>query len=507
MELNEPLRESIEEPISEEPETPYRGPGMWPGKTESGPRWYYGLPQAPRKNISSTIDSSHVLPARLRKSQPKSLYHVAYNMSTDKSRIQEPETYSEAIQSAYASTWHAAIESELDSLRKNKTWEWSDLGPGRKALDTKWVFKIKSDGRFKAHLVVKGYLQCYGIDYDKTFAPVAKFDSIRTLMAVASISGYHIHHMDVKTAFLNEDLEEKIYITPPEGIEFGEGKAVLRLRKSLYGLKQAPRAWYSKINNHLKSLGILRSESDHTIYLYNKDSLFLAVAIYVDDILIFSNTYTAVEGFKKELERTFDMADLGPVSRFLGIDIPQQYENGKNILELSQQKYIEQILEDTGLQESNSVLTSGVPNKRLFPHEGTSTADDTLNYQFAVGKLMYLALATGADIAFSVYLVRRFSSNPGPSHWAAVKRIFRYLKGTMDLKLCFDGTDKLCAYTDAKWGGGDDRKSVGAYVFLLAGGAVSWTSKKQATVALSSTEAKYMAVTQVAKHALWISRL
>jgi hypothetical protein len=418
--------------------------------------------------------------------------------------------------------WQEAMDAEYKSLMENRTWDLVPLPLDRKTINCKWVYKLKPDGRYKARLVAKGYTQIHGIDYTETFAPVAKFASIRAILAIAAIEDLEIQQMDVKSAFLNGDLKEEVYIDQPEGYEVkidtdNSQKLACKLRKTLYGLKQSPREWYSKIDTFLEKNGYLRSHADHSVYVNKEGSI---VAVYVDDLIIVGKKIADVELVKRRLHNEFKMTDLGELKLFLGIEIIRNRKT-KNI-QICQKNYINTMLKKFGMENSKAVFTPVQTGTKLSEatdkpkdekQEMAIHEEDTFNktaYQQAVGSLMYVMVGTRPDLAFAVALVSKFCSNPSTTHWLAVKRIFRYLKGTANYGIEYQATraDQLIGYCDSDWGNDNtDRRSIGGYVHLLAGGAISWKSKKQNTVALSSTEAEYMATTQAAKEAIWLRQL
>jgi len=425
----------------------------------------------------------------------------------------EPTTYTEAMNAPDASKWEQAAKEEYKSLIKNKTWQLVDLPRNRKAIGCKWVFKAKRNAlgeidRYKARLVAKGFSQTQGIDYDETFAPVAKFNSIRTLIALAAEHDLELHQMDVKTAFLNGNLEEDIYMQQPEGfVKKGEQNKVCKLQRSLYGLKQAGRAWYQMIDNTLIQMGFKRTHADNCIYVFNKDGVLMIMAIYVDDLIMLANNLQSLNALKAELGRKFEMKDLGEAHFCLGIQIVRN--RAKKTISINQRQYIENILKRFNMSDCKPVGTPMDANTKFFKKsdDNDGGCDEKL-YQQAIGSLMYAMLGTRPDTAFAVGALSRFNSNPGRLHWQAVKRVFRYLQGTKGHSLEYRANGKpLVGFCDADWAGDvDDRRSTTGYTFILAGGAVSWSSKKQQTVALSTTEAEYMSLTQATKEGIWIQR-
>jgi transposase InsO family protein len=437
---------------------------------------------------------------------------------------EEPQSLEDALQGEDSASWHRAVEEEMESIRSNNVYEVADLPPDRKVVRSKFVFRIKrkADGtveRYKARLVARGFSQQEGVDYGETFAPVAKFSTIRTVLAVAAARKLAVHQMDVKTAFLHGDLEQEVFMEPPLGLKHPDivpGK-VWRLHKALYGLKQAPRQWNIKLHEFLTSLGFTRMESDHSLYVRgeNAESVdYGIIVVYVDDLLI-AGSESVVMQVKAKLESRFTMTDLGSVQWLLGIEIQRE---GNRFL-LSQKKYIASMLERFGMQDCKPLRTPLDAGERLTTDMSPSTADDMehmrrIPYRSAVGSLMYLMVATRPDIAAAVGVVSRFLENPGVPHWHAVKHIFRYLRGTAGYVLQLGGGGltgdgiHLCGYCDADWAGdGDTRRSTTGYAFSIGTGAVSWNSKRQATVALSSTEAEYMAASAAAREAIWLRTL
>jgi Reverse transcriptase (RNA-dependent DNA polymerase)/gag-polypeptide of LTR copia-type/Integrase core domain/GAG-pre-integrase domain len=431
---------------------------------------------------------------------------------------QEPLSFAEAMNRTDSKQWEEAAQSEYDSIQAAGTWTLVPLPPDRKAIGCKWVFKIKrlANGiidRYKARLVAKGFAQKEGVDYIETFAPVAKFCSIRALLALAAYHDLEIHQMDVKTAFLNGDLDVDIYMRQPEGFVIkGKESLVCKLNKSLYGLKQASRAWYQKIDTVLHSLGFIPSQADHCIYHLYEKGLIMYIALYVDDLLLLSNSLKRLMNLKQELSRLFQMKDLGEAQFVLGIQI--QRNRAAHTLSISQHAYVKSVVERFNMMESHAVSTPMDHTVKLSKADCPSTLDQirdmsNIPYQSAVGAIMYAMLGTRPDIAFAITTLSQFSSNPGPKHWMAIKRLFRYLRGTLNYSLTYgrignNMTPSLVGYCDSDWGSNiDDRRSITGYVFLLSGGAVSWQAKKQPTVALSSVEAEYMASTQATKEAIW----
>ena len=429
--------------------------------------------------------------------------------------IVEPTTLNEALASDCAKEWKAAADQEYKSLMENDTWDLVELPRNRKSVGCKWVFKVKyaDDGnveRFKGRLVAKGYTQKYGIDYDETFSPVVRFSSIRALLAFAVQNDMQIHQMDVVSAFLNGILDDEIYMQQPDGyVQLGKESLVCKLKKSLYGLKQSPRCWNKVFHEYMESIGFKQSTADPCVYVRSTETLAV-VAIYVDDLIIVTQTTAEMQELKNNLAAQFKMKDLGKLHYCLGISIKQDDKN--KCLWLHQNQYIDNILHNYGLSEAKTVSTPSDLSVNLTQNDGVSRDLDvnSQQYQSMVGSLLYAAMATRPDIAQAVGVVSKFSAKPTEAHLTAVKRIFRYLKGTTNLALRYSKGENgtLTGYSDADWAGDrDDRHSTTGHVFLMSGGAVSWLSKKQTTVALSTAEAEYIALCSATQETVWLRRL
>ncbi|KAH9659037.1 Integrase catalytic domain-containing protein [Citrus sinensis] len=410
--------------------------------------------------------------------------NVAYCLLTEDG---EPSTFHEALESSDIALWMTAMQEEIEALHKNKTWELVPLPRGRKAIGNKWVYKVKRDGndqveRYRARLVVKGYAQ-------------------------------KEEQLDIKTAFLHGELEEEIYMLQPEGFaETGKENLVCRLNKSLYGLKQAPRCWYKRFDSFIMSLGYNRLSSDHCAYYKRfEDNNFIILLLYVDDMLVAGPNKDRIQELKAQLAREFEMKDLGPANKILGMQIHRDRNNRK--IWLSQKNYLKKILRRFNMQDCKSISTPLPVNFKLSSsmcpsNEVERKEMSRVPYASAVGSLMFAMICTRPDIAQAVGAVSRYMANLGGEHWIAVKRILRYIRGTLDVALCYGGSEfTVRGCVDSDFAGDlDKRKSTTSYVFTLAGAAVSWVSKLQTVVALSTTEAEYMAATQACKEAIWIQR-
>ncbi|KAG8479264.1 hypothetical protein CXB51_029046 [Gossypium anomalum] len=371
------------------------------------------------------------------------------------------------------------MKDEYKSMQDNKVWELVLLPEGAKPIGCKWIFKTKRDAngnveRYKARLVAKGYIQKEDIDFTETFSPVSSKDSFRIIMALVAHFDLELHQMDVKTAFLNGDIEETIYMVQPENFELKDSKnMVCKLTKSIYGLKQASRQWYHKFHQIIISFGFEINIVDDCVYHKFNGSKYIFLVLYVDDILLATNDIGLLHETKRFLSKHFEMKDLGDASFILGIQIHRDRSRG--ILGLSQKSYIDKVLK-----------------------------------RFAVGSLMYAQVCTRPDIAYIVGMLDRYLSNPGIDHWIAAKRVMRYLQRTKDYMLTYKKSDLLevIGYSDSDFAGcQDSRKSTSGYIYLLAGGAISWKSVKQTLVASSTMAAEFVACYEASNHGIWLGNL
>jgi hypothetical protein len=432
----------------------------------------------------------------------------------------EPRTFKQAMHCPQSDRWRDAALLEYNTLVENGTWEIVDLPEGQKAIGSGWVFKVKhnQDGsieRFKARLVAKGYSQRPGLDYNESFAPTFRPATLRIIMALAATEDLELRSVDITSAFTNGDLDEEIYMKQPEGFHIGSANQVCRLRKSLYGLKQSARQWNKKLHSVLTGLDFKRIESDRSVYIYSNGEVRIIVPIYIDDITLASKSPSAIDKYVQLLSQHFKCRDLGPTRFLLGVAIER--DRPTRTLKLHQHQFILDLLEKYGMSDCKPVQTP-LPPKLVLSHSmspSTQEEKDLMSevpYLSAVGSLQYLAIMTRPDIAHSVAYLARFNSNPGPEHWKALKHLFRYLKGTADHKLTYKGdlssNELFLTYTDASHGDCvDTGRSTAGYVTMMAGGAVGWYSKLQTIVALSTTEAEYMAAVEAGKEIAWMRNI
>lgn len=326
------------------------------------------------------------------------------------------------------------------------------------------------------------------------------------ILALAAQLQWPVYQLDVKSAFLNGDLQEEVYVMQPEGfIIEGKETKVYKLRKALYGLRQSARAWNSKIDGYLQKNGFMKSENEPTLYVKKEgENDIIIISVYVDDIIYTSSSSSLLSKFKSCMMQEFEMSDMELLHYFLGLEV-QQEEDG---IFISQRKYANDLLNKFGMLNCKPEITPMNDNEKLQCEDGAEMTDAS-RFRSLVGGLIYLT-HTRPDIAFSVGLISRFMQHPSKFHLGAAKRVLRYIAGTMDYGIWYSRVPKLrlCGYTDSDWAASlDDRRSVSANVFTLGSGVISWSSKKQGSVALSSTEAEYVAASSAACQAVWLRRM
>ncbi|RVW27268.1 Retrovirus-related Pol polyprotein from transposon TNT 1-94 [Vitis vinifera] len=445
-------------------------------------------------------------------SQIQKSVHAWYNqektiLDLSAIKVSEPSTLKQAFKDP---NWTKAMEMEIAALHRNHTWDLVEQPPNVNVIGCKWVYKLKHkpDGsieRYKARLVAKGYNQTHGLDYFETFSPVVKAATIRIILTVALSFKWEIRQLDVHNAFLNGELEEQVYMSQPPGYFDPQfPNRVCRLKKALYGLKQAPRAWFQRLSSALLQWGFSMSRTDSSMFLHFGKATTLIVLVYVDDILVTGSSSTQISSLIAKLDSVFALRDLGQLSFFLGIEV--SYNEGS--MTLSQTKYISDLLHRTELFDTKPANTPGAVGKNLSKFDGDPMTDVT-HYRSVVGALQYVTL-TRPDIAFAVNKACQFMQQPTTAHWLSVKRILRYLRGTMQDGLLFSPSSNLTieGFTDADWGAHlDDRRSSSGYLVYLGGNLVSWSSTKQKVVSRSSAESEYRGLVFATAEIVWMQAL
>jgi hypothetical protein len=442
--------------------------------------------------------------------------HYAFAAAASISR--DPGSYKEAMRCPDNPKWRRAMDEELAALEANNTWTLCVLPPGANLISSRWVYKTKLNERgevvrYKARFVVKGFSQQWGRDYWETFAPVARLDTIRVIFALVAELDLELHNMDVDNAFVQAELddEEVVYVKQPEGYERrgpnGE-MLVCKLRKSLYGLKQAPFLWHERISAWLEFYGLEPIQSDPCVYVQHEpeSGIVLAVALYVDDLLIAGLNLDVVNEFKRAISAAFKVKDMGELRWMLGMEVIR--DRAKQTLMIRQTSYIDQVLARFGMSDCRPVDT---------PIQGVLTrledGEPDCEYSSIVGSLLYAAIVTRPDISYAVHVLGRHVQSEGDEHRKAAKRVLRYLQGTRELGITYGGGSaekdpELVGYSDADDGGDvNTRLSTSAYVFMLAGGCISWASKLQRLVTLSTAESEYVALSLAVQEAIYLRQL
>ena len=434
--------------------------------------------------------------------------------------IQIPKTVREALDSDYKREWLEAMHQEFRSLIKNGSWRNETPPDENQAIDSKWIFTVKPkpDGsidRFKARLVIRGFTQRYGVDYLETFAPVAKTTSIRTILALAAKHNYKLRHVDFETVYLNGDLDEEIWMKLPQDSHFlfsdaGDEnihQSTVRLLKGLYGLKQAGRVWNRQINDFLISIGFTRAKADPCIYTKHEGGRIFILGLYVDDCLIAYSHDSDLTDVLKSLKARYNIKDLGQPQQILGMQVSQ---GPGNEIKIFQEQYIKDLLKRFRIENCNPAATPHLPGFKYSGDMG-EPLDKGIPYAELIGSLNWASVTTRPDISYIVSKLCRHVSKPTDLLWKAAKHVLRYLKGTATLGLQYHQSpdeESLQGYTDSDWAGDlDNRKSTSGFCYILSGSLISWRSKLQQSIALSASEAEYMAACFATREAVWIRRL
>nr|ADK92880.1 retrotransposon 4 protein [Hypericum perforatum] len=416
--------------------------------------------------------------------------------------LHEPTKFEDAVK---IEAWRKAMNEELDALERNQTWTVVELPHNKKAIDSKWIYKIKqnADGsieRYKARLVSKCFTQTHGVDYGETFAPVAKMNTIRILVSVAINQGWIMEHMDVKNAFLQGNLQEEVYLNLPQGLKIHTPGKVCKLNKAIYGLKQSPRAWYVKLSGELMNLGFKKCYSDSSLFVLNKPEGKVIILVYVDDILITGSNKGMIDDLKLQLHNRFDIKDLGKLKYFLGVEFAYL---SKGVF-MGQRKYVLDLLKESGKLKSKPVSTLIETNFNV-PKDSPLIAD-VHRFQRMVGRLIYLTI-TRPDITFAVSLISRAMHKPQEFHIQIMDRILRYLKTTLGKGILMRSNGNLFVhgFADASYAAKADlRKSTTGYCVFVGNNPVVWRPKKQSVVSRSSTEAEYRAMSSATSEIVWV---
>jgi transposase InsO family protein len=421
--------------------------------------------------------------------------------------LMEPKNVKEALKDEY---WIEAMQEELNQFTRSEVWDLVPRPNGVNVIGTKWVYKNKTDEkgvitRNKARLVAQGYTQVEGLDFDETFAPVARLEAVRLLLGVACILKFKLYQMDVKSAFLNGYLQEEVYVEQPKGfVDTKYPDYVYKLKKALYGLKQAPRAWYERLTQFLVNNGYRKGGSDKTLFVKESEGNLMIAQIYVDDIVFGGMSNQMVQHFISQMQSEFEMSLVGELTYFLGLQVKQM----EDTIFISQSKYAKNIVKKFGLDSASHKKTPAPTHLKLTKDESGISVDQS-QYRSMIGSLLYLT-ASRPDITFAVGVCARYQADPKVSHLAQVKRILKYVNGTCNYGILYSHSDccKLIGYCDADWAGSaDDRKSTSGGCFFLGNNLISWFSKKQNSVALSTAEAEYIAAGSSCSQMMWMKQM
>jgi len=445
---------------------------------------------------------------------------------------EEPRTLREAMASPYSSYWISAIKDELNSILEHGTYTIVLRPRNRKVIGSKFAFKVKNaetkNPRFKARFVAKGYTQVAHVDYEDTFVPVAKATSVRLVLSLAAGRRHLVNLFDVETAFLNSIIDREIYIEQPEvdNPEYPRDKYVLKVNKGLYGLKQAGALYANDQKSKLVALGFTPSEADECIYISANKRII--VATYVDDGLVCADTQEEIDWVISELSKHYKLCNLGPPTKFLGLDISCPLDDPRGPITISQGTYARKLLAKFDMENCNPVKAP-CDQRAASLHLRTDTEDPAMDpplYRSMTASIMHLAVWTRADIAWITNKLSQYNSDPSELHMSAAKHLLRYIQRTLDYSYTFspsvenllyglftdyDGFDytPLHGYSDASGASDlDDRCSTSGYIFFFNGAPIVWGSRKQVyAVALSSMEGEYLALTEATKEAMFLRNL
>ncbi|MBW0491793.1 hypothetical protein O181_031508, partial [Austropuccinia psidii MF-1] len=442
--------------------------------------------------IRGSVDSGNILPYNRR---PKTLFTALTKL---------PRTYNQAIKSPNKESWRAAIDKELSSMNRLHVWDVVDLQPDYKLVGTTWVFRIKKDHlnnitEYKACLCAQGFTQTPGIDFEKTYAPTGRLNSLRCLISYAASRGLKFHQIDIKSAFLNAPLSEVVYLSVPQGLDLDRRASCLCLNKAIYGLKQAPLAWYQRLKQWLLQAGFSACVLNPCVFFRSRKTM-VWLYIHVDDIAIFGKE---VYSFIKEISQEFDIKDMGPADLMLGIRV----FHGDGFISLDQSHFTDSLLDLYGLSDCKCVTTPLEPNVHLQPasdEEVEKFLNLGVNYRSAIGSINYLSTATRPDLSHVVSSLSQFLERPGIGHWNGFLHVLQYLKGTQNVGLVYSQglENEVRGYSNADWGNcRTTRRSVNGISCTFC-----WKTRKQPSVSISTAEAEYKALCDLVSELLWLRK-
>ncbi|KAF7570398.1 hypothetical protein PtrM4_104000 [Pyrenophora tritici-repentis] len=496
-----PSDERVPNLVDEEgPEEPY----TQSVREEEAPRYFTRQAKRKRSNEEVVEDErfSKIVKAMLAQAglieEQTRLSEKAF-AATEIAGIQIPQTHEQAINDPkYGKQWKAAILEEIIALMENRTWEEVPKPKDANMVDSKWVFTVKTnlDGtveRFKARLVARGFTQVHGTDYNETFAPTVRMDTLRLFMATVAAENLECFHFDIKNAFTESHLKEEIFLKQPQGVEVKKGY-VLKVLRSLYGLKQAARDWNLLIKKELLAWGFVQSLADPCMFIHEEKQL--RILVYVDDIAVAAKDRAQIDWFYKKLSGRFNTKNLGEIHKILGVRVTR--DRKRRTIYLDQEQYIHAVLDKFGMS-SKQHRDKKIPSAdytSFRPATNNDTRIDITEYQQVIGSLMFAMVLTRPDIAFTLGKLSQYMSDPAEHHGHALKNLLRYLRSTVTMKLRYGPGDDMV-----------DRKSVSGSTAMFYGGPISWSSKKQRSVATSSCESEYIALSTCCKQGQWIAQM
>ena len=435
------------------------------------------------------------------------IHDESYNAATSDS----PISLADAKNSPDWPKWEEAIRVELEVLRGMRTWVLVDKPPDAVPIANKWVFVTKTNNtgeivKYKARLVAKGCSQRPGFDYNETYSPVVRIETIRAILALVPQMDLRVQQMDIKGAYLNGTLKENVYMRQPEGYSDGTNR-ICHLKKTIYGLKQSGREWNNNLNEGLQSLGFTQLLSDSCAYIRRHGKDFEILTAWVDDLLLFTTSEEGMRALKAQIAEHWGVTDLGEPSKIIGIEILRASDS----ISITQRQYIETILRKEGMERANPVAVPMDPNNLPVPNPDPGEDNRSNPYAQLLGELQYLATSTRPDISFAVHRLASYTANPSMQHYSMLKRVLRYLAGTRNYGITYrknlQPITPFHGFSDAGFANTDERKSTTGLVFLSAGGAISWRSKKQSLSAQSTTEAEYIALATAGNESRWLRNL
>ena len=506
---SQPINPQIEPPAKNSPYVPETVPSQSPDSSTGNPSPPSSSlpPSKPKPPKASQISTrNHNMTTRSQNNifKPKKLYTATKHPLPENL---EPSNVREAMRFSH---WRKAMAKEFDALLRNGTWSLVPPTRNQNVVDCKWLFRIKRnpDGsihRYKARLVAKGFTQTPGTDFHETFAPVIRPQTVKVILTLALRHSWSMHQLDINNAFLQGKLTETVYMHQPPGFQHNlHPHYVCQLHKAIYGLRQAPRAWHEALKSFVTTCGFSPSRSDPSLFIYSHGDTRAYFLVYVDDLLVTGNNDKFLQSFIQALATRFSLKNLGVPHYFLGVEL---IPNAGGLF-MSQHKFIREILERFDMHGAKPAPTPLSSTAKLTLNDGTASADAT-TYRQVIGALQYLNM-TRPDLSYAINKLSQFMHKPTTTHLQHLKRLLRYLKSTINfgLQLHKPSSFDLVAYSNVDWGGNADNcTSTSAYLIFLGGNPISWSSKKQRTVARSSTEAEYRAIATAALEVMWLKNL